>query len=177
MFPRTTFSMEPIIPIVCRLKCPMVPARGRAPLGSGVPFMLRLSDAQAAALASMMLRSITNMDNSHAPFEHLWRVVLLHFSGFILRIITLVFCVAYTDCPGASRAIRGPPHRGVCVWSPSGCSRAQLHGQLAHPLPAPVGATPMPVSQPAAQIPGYCVRWGCSILRTLVPVAPVPAWV
>ena len=98
MFPTTTFSMEPIIPIVCRLKCPLVPARGRAPRGAGFPIMLRLPDAQAAARASMMLGSITNMDDSHARSEHLSRFVLLHFSGFILGIINLVFRVAYTDC-------------------------------------------------------------------------------
>ena len=55
-----------------RPKCPLVLARGRAPRGAGVPIMLRLSDAQAAARASMILRSITNIDNSHAQSQHLW---------------------------------------------------------------------------------------------------------
>ena len=77
----TTLSIpttSPLMTTMVRPKCPLVLARGRAPRGAGVPIMLRLSDAQAAARASMILRSITNMDNSHAQSQHLQRFVLVH---------------------------------------------------------------------------------------------------
>ena len=76
----TTLSIpttSPLMTTMVRPKCPLVPARGRAPRGAGVPIMLRLSDAQAAARASMILRSI-NIDNSHAQSQHLQRFVLVH---------------------------------------------------------------------------------------------------
>ena len=76
----TTLSIpttSPLMTTMVRPKCPLVLARGRAPRGAGVPIMLRLSDAQAAARASMILRSI-NIDNSHAQSQHLQRFVLVH---------------------------------------------------------------------------------------------------